>query len=58
MDTGLRTQLEVMALPQAARRCTRASNCLERLNAEVKRTSKLITIFPSEGDDVQFLSHF
>jgi putative transposase len=40
--------LEVMALPQATHRCTRTSNCLERLNAEVKRSQKLIAIFPSE----------
>ena len=49
LDAGFEDAMTVMALPPAMRRCVRTSNYLERLNAEVKRRSKVIGVFPSEG---------
>jgi len=49
LDAGFEDAMTVMALPPAMRRCTRTSNCLERLNVKVKRRAKVISVFPSEG---------
>jgi hypothetical protein len=46
------------ALPPAMRRCTRTSNCLERLNAKVKRRAKVIGVFPSEGSLIRLVGTY
>lgn len=55
LDAGFDDAMTVMELPEPMRRCTRTSNYLERLNREVKRRSKVVGIFPSEGSAVRLL---
>lgn len=55
LDAGFDDAMTVMELPEAMRRCTRTSNYLERLNREVKRRSKVVGIFPSEGSAARLL---
>ncbi|QUC03765.1 transposase [Atopobium sp. oral taxon 416] len=40
------------------RRCTRTSNYLERLNAEVKRQEKVIGVFPSKGSLIRLVGTY
>ncbi|WP_371812221.1 transposase [Atopobium sp. oral taxon 416] len=47
-----------LTLPPAMRRCTRTSNCLERLNAKVKRRAKVIGVFPSKGSLIRLVGTY
>ena len=58
LDAGFEDAMTVMELPRAMRRCTRTSNCIERLNREVKRRSKVIGIFPNAGSALRLMGAF
>lgn len=47
--------MTVMRLPGQMRRCTRTSNCLERLNKEIKRRSNVVGVFPNDGSVVKLV---
>jgi transposase-like protein len=49
MEANLPEGLSVFALPEAHRRLLRTSNALERVNKEVKRRTRVATLFPSEA---------
>ena len=49
LDNGFEDAMTIMALPEGCRTYLRTSNHLERLNKELKRRSKVIGVFPSEG---------
>ncbi len=55
LDAGFDNAMTVMHLPEQMRRCTRTSNCLERLNREIKRRSRVIGIFPNAGSVVRLV---
>lgn len=47
LDEGFEDSMTVMVLPKEIRQYFRTSNPIERLNAELKRRSKVIGIFPN-----------
>jgi len=58
LDAGFKDAMTVMALSQAMRRCTRTSNCLERLNAKGMRRAKVIGVFPSKGSLIRLVGTY
>ncbi len=48
--------LTVFALPPAHRRRLRTSNLLERLNKEIKRRTRVATLFPNEAALLRLVS--
>lgn len=50
--------MTLMALPPAMHRCTRTSNCLERLNTEGIRRAKVIGVFPSKGSLIRLVGTY
>lgn len=55
LDAGFDDAMTVMGLPEGMRACTRTSNCIERLNREVKRRSRVIGIFPNAASAVRLM---
>jgi len=49
MDVNLPESLTVLGLPESHRRRMRTSNALERLNREIKRRTRVATLFPNEA---------
>ena len=49
LDEGFESAMTAMALPTRLRILYRTSNHIERLNAELKRRSKVIGVFPNEA---------
>ena len=49
LETNLPEALTVFSLPETHRRRLRTTNSLERLNQELKRRTRVATIFPSES---------
>jgi transposase-like protein len=56
METSLPEGLSVFALPEAHRRLLRTNNGLERVNKEVKRRTRVATLFPSEASCLRLVS--
>jgi transposase-like protein len=48
--------LTVFALPPAHRRRLRTTNLLERLNKEIKRRTRVATLFPNEASLLRLVS--
>ena len=55
LDAGFEDAMTAMVLPRGMRACTRTSNCLERLNREVKRRSNVIGIFPNAASAIRLM---
>jgi transposase-like protein len=49
LETSLPECLTVFAFPEAQRRRLRTANGLERLNREIKRRTRVVSIFPNEA---------
>lgn len=49
LDANVPESLSVFGLPAAHRKRLRTSNLLERLNREIKRRTRVATLFPNEG---------
>jgi transposase-like protein len=56
METAVLEGLTVLALPAAYRRRLRTSNVLERLNQEIKRRTRVATLFPNEASLLRLAS--
>jgi transposase-like protein len=56
METNLPEGLTVFALPVHQRRRMRTSNLLERLNRELKRRTRVATLFPNEESLLRLVS--
>jgi transposase-like protein len=48
LETNVPESLTVFALPEAQRKKLRTTNSLERLNKEIKRRTRVATLFPNE----------
>lgn len=48
LETNVPESLTVLALPEAQRKKLRTPNSLERLNKEIKRRTRVATLFPNE----------
>ena len=55
LDCGFDDAMTVMTLPKTYRKYLRTSNYLERINKELKRRSKVITIFPNEASILRLM---
>ena len=56
MEDNLAEGLTVFRLPEAHRRLLRTSNGLERVNKEVRRRTRVATLFPSEASCLRLVS--
>ncbi len=56
METSLPDGLAVFGLPEAHRRRMRTSNLMERLSKEIKRRTRVATLFPSEESLLRLVS--
>jgi transposase-like protein len=56
MEQNLAEGLTVFSLPGAHRRLLRTSNGLERVNKEVRRRTRVATLFPSEESFLRLVS--
>ena len=55
-ETAVPEGLKIMKLPQAHRRRLRTVNKLERLNKEIKRRTRVATIFPNTASCLRLVS--
>jgi len=56
MEQNIPESLAVFAFPNSHQRKLRTSNCLERLNREVRRRTKVVSIFPNETACLRLIS--
>lgn len=56
LETSLPESLSVFAFPQAHHRRLRTSNGLERLNREIRRRTRVVSIFPNEAACLRLVS--
>ncbi len=56
LETNLPEGLSVFALPQAHWRRLRTTNLLERLNREIRRRTRVVSIFPNEAACLRLVS--
>ena len=56
MEHNIPEGLTVFALPSAHQRLLRTSNVLERLNKEIKRRTRVATLFPNEASLLRLVS--
>lgn len=56
MEENIPQGLTVFALPAAHRRKLRTTNMLERLNKEIKRRTRVATLFPNEASLLRLIS--
>ena len=56
MENNIPEGLTIFALPSTHRRLLRTSNVLERLNKEVKRRTRVATLFPNDASLLRLVS--
>lgn len=56
METNLREGLTVFTFPASHRRLLRTTNGLERLNREIRRRSRVATLFPNEASCLRLVT--
>lgn len=56
MEDNVPESLSVFALPSEHRRMLRTTNVLERLNKEIKRRTRVATLFPNESSLLRLVS--
>jgi transposase-like protein len=56
METNIREGLTVFELPATHQRRLRTTNTLERLNQEIKRRTRVATLFPNEASLLRLVS--
>jgi transposase-like protein len=58
LEVNIPEGLTVLAFPSAHQRKLRTSNLLERLNREIRRRTKVVSIFPNEQSCLRLISAF
>jgi putative transposase len=56
LDDNLAEGLTVFALPPSHRRKLRTTNMLERLNKEIKRRTRVATLFPNDNSALRLVT--
>lgn len=56
MERSIPEGLTVFSFPAAHRRLIRTTNGLERLNREIKRRTRVVSIFPNEASCMRLIS--
>ena len=55
LEEGFDDAMAVMVLPQCLRKRLRTTNCVERLNEEIRRRERVIRIFPNGDSAIRLL---
>jgi putative transposase len=55
LEEGFDDAMAVMVLPQCLRKRLRTTNCVERLNEEIRRRERVIRIFPNDDSAIRLL---
>ena len=55
LDNGFEDSMTIMSLPKELQRPLRTSNCIERLNGELKRRSNVIKVFPNPESVIRLI---
>jgi putative transposase len=55
LEEGFDDAMAVMVMPQCLRKRLRTTNCVERLNEEIRRRERVIRIFPNDDSAVRLL---
>jgi putative transposase len=58
LETNIPEGLTALAFPAAHQRKLRTTNLLERLNREIHRRTKVVSIFPNENSCLRLISAF
>ena len=56
LEENLPEGLAVFSFPVAHQRCLRTTNCLERLNQEIKRRTRVARLFPNEASCLRLVT--
>jgi transposase-like protein len=56
MEPNIAEGLNVFSLPEKHRRFLRTSNMLERLNREIKRRTRVASLFPNEASALRLVT--
>jgi transposase-like protein len=56
LESNVEESLSVLSLPEAHRKRLRTSNLLERINKEIKRRTRVATLFPNEASLLRLAS--
>jgi transposase-like protein len=56
MDSNIRQGFTVFSLPENQRKKLRSTNMIERLNKEIKRRTRVATLFPNEASLLRLVS--
>ncbi|GAP13824.1 transposase [Longilinea arvoryzae] len=56
MENNIPEGLTIFSFPAAHQRLIRTTNGLERLNREIKRRTRVVSIFPNEGACLRLVS--
>ena len=56
MESNIAEGLNVFTLPEKHRRFLRTSNMLERLNREIKRRTRVASLFPNEASVLRLVT--
>jgi transposase-like protein len=56
LEANVPESLTVLSLPAAHRRKLRTTNSLERINKEIKRRTRVATLFPNEGSALRLVT--
>ena len=55
LEEGFEDAIAVLELPERYRKKLRTTNCLERLNEEIRRRERIIRIFPNRESAVRLI---
>lgn len=55
LDDGFEDAIQILQLPENIQRRLKTTNCLERLNEEIRRRERVIRIFPNQASAIRII---